>query len=56
MILDRKKTLVMEYASFPEIQKAAVIAKTDRSIKALVVEPAKTTSPVADAGLVQPTD
>ena len=34
----------MEYVSFPEIQKPAVQAKTDRSIKKLVEEPAKTTN------------
>ena len=33
----------MEYVNFPEIQKPAVQAKTDRSIKTLVEEPAKTT-------------
>ena len=31
----------MEYVNFPEIQKPAVQAKTDRSIKKLVEEPAK---------------
>ena len=36
MISDRKQALVMEYVSFPEIQKPAVQAKTDRSIKTLV--------------------
>jgi len=44
MILGRKQALVMEYVCFPEIQKAAVQAKTDRSIKTLVEEPAKTTN------------
>ena len=44
MILGRKQALVMEYVSFPEIQKPAVQAKTDRSIKTLVEEPAKTTN------------
>ena len=37
MILGRKQTLIMEYVNFPEIQKPAVQAKTDRSIKTLVV-------------------
>ena len=32
----------MEYVNFPEIQKSAVQAKTDRSIKTLVEEPVKT--------------
>lgn len=36
LILGRKKELVMEYVSFPETQKPAVQAKTDRSIKTLV--------------------
>ena len=44
MILGRTQALVMEYVSFPEIQKPAVQAKTDRSIKALVEEPVKTTN------------
>ena len=44
MILGRKQALVMEYVSFPEIQKPTVHAKTDRSIKTLVEEPAKTTN------------
>ena len=43
MILGRKQALIMEYVNFPEIQKPAVQAKTDRSIKTLVEEPAKTT-------------
>jgi len=34
----------MEYVRFPEIQKPAVQAKTDRSIKTLVEEPLKTTN------------
>ena len=42
MILGRKQALIMEYVNFPEIQKPAVQAKTDRSIKTLVEEPAKT--------------
>ena len=33
----------MEYVNFPEVQKPAVQAKTDGSIKTLVEEPAKTT-------------
>ena len=37
MILGRKQALIMEYVNFPEIQKPAVQAKTDRSIKTLVV-------------------
>ena len=41
MILGRKQALIMEYVNFPEIQKPAVQAKTDRSIKKLVEEPAK---------------
>ena len=44
MILGRKQALVMEYVSFSEIQKPAVQAKTDRSIKTLVEEPVKTTN------------
>ena len=44
MILGRKQALDIEYVSFPEIQKPAVQAKTDRSIKTLVEEPAKTTN------------
>ena len=43
MILGRKQALVMEYVSFPEIQKPSAQANTDRSIKRLVGEPAKTT-------------
>ena len=43
MILGRKQALIMEYVNFPEIQKLAVQAQTDRSIKTLVEEPAKTT-------------
>ena len=43
MILGRKQALVMEYVSFPVIQKPAVQAKTDRSIKTLVEELTKTT-------------
>ena len=41
MILGRKQALVMEYVSFPEIQKPAVQGKTERSIKTLVEEPVK---------------
>ena len=41
MILGRKQALIMEYVNFPEIQKPAVQAKTDRSIKKLMEEPAK---------------
>ena len=44
MILGRKQALVMEYGSFPEIQKPAVQAKTDRSIKTLVEKPLKSTN------------
>jgi len=44
MILGRKQALVMEYVSFSEIQKPAVQAKTDRSMKALVEKPAKPTN------------
>lgn len=44
MILGRRQALVMEYASFPEIQKPAVQAKTDRSIKTLVEKPSKPTN------------
>ena len=44
VILGRKQALDIEYVSFPEIQKPAVQAKTDRSIKTLVEEPAKTTN------------
>jgi len=44
MILGRKQALVMEYVSFPEIQKPAVQAKTDRSIKTLVEELTNTTN------------
>ena len=44
MILGRKQALVIEYVSFPEIQKPAVHAKTDRSFKTLVEEPAKNTN------------
>ena len=43
MILGRKQALVMEYVSFPEIQKPAFQTKTERSVKTLVEEPAKTT-------------
>ena len=41
MILGRKQELEMEYVSFPEIQKPAVQAKAERSIKTLLEEPAK---------------
>jgi len=41
MFLGGEQALVMEYVRFPEIQKPAVQAKTDRSIKALVEEPLK---------------
>ena len=44
MILGRKQALDTEYVSFSEIQKPAVQAKTDRSIKTLVEEPAKTSN------------
>ena len=44
MILDRKQALIMEYVTFPEIQKPDVQAKTDRSMKTLVEEPAETTN------------
>ena len=44
MILGRKQALVMEYVSFPEIQKPAVQAKADRSIKTLVEKPSKSTN------------
>ena len=44
MILGRKQALVMEYVSFPEIQKPAVQAKADRSIKTLVEKPSKPTN------------
>ena len=44
MILGWKQALAMEYVSFPEIQKPAVQAKTERSINALVNEPTKVTS------------
>ena len=44
MILGRKQVLVMKYVSFPEIQKPAVQAKTERSIKTHVEEPAKITN------------
>lgn len=44
MILGRKQALIMEYVNFPEIQKPGVQAKTDRSIKTIVEEPAKTTN------------
>ena len=43
MILGRKQALVLEYVNFPEIQKPSAQANTDRSIKRLVGEPAKTT-------------
>ena len=43
MILGRKQALAMEYIRFPEIQKPAVQAKAERSVKTLVEEPAKTT-------------
>ena len=43
LIQGRKQALIMAYVNFPEIQKTAVQAKTDRSIKTLVEEPAKTT-------------
>ena len=46
MILGRKQALDMECVSFPEIHKPAVQAKTDRSIKTLMEEPAKTTNGV----------
>ena len=39
VILGRKQALVMEYVSFPEIQKPAVQAKAERSIKTLLEEP-----------------
>ena len=42
MILGRKQVLVMEYISFPEIQEPPVQAKTERSIKTFMREPAKT--------------
>ena len=42
MILGRKQAFVMECVSFPEIQIPSVQANTDRSIKTLVEEPAKT--------------
>ena len=44
MFLGRKQALVMEYVSFPEIQKPAVQAKTDRLIKTLVEKHAKSTN------------
>ncbi|RMX49495.1 hypothetical protein pdam_00023953 [Pocillopora damicornis] len=44
MIPGRKQALIMEYVNFPEVQKPAVQAKTDGSIKTLVEEPAKTTN------------
>ena len=43
MIPGKKQALIMEYVNFPEVQKPAVQAKTDGSIKTLVEEPAKTT-------------
>ena len=56
MILGRKQALVMEYVSFPEIQKPAVQAKTDRPIKTLVEEPAETTNGPAIARVQKCTD
>ena len=44
MILGRNQALIMEYVSFPEIQKPAVQAKTNKSIKTLLEEPVKCTN------------
>ena len=44
MILGRNQALIMEYVSFPEIQKPTVQAKTNKSIKTLVEEPVKCTN------------
>lgn len=56
MILDSKQSLIMAYVTLSEIQKPAIQAKTDRSMKTLVDEPAKTTNGPVIPSVLQYTD